>query len=1515
MNARRFSVEPLESRIAPATFTVATAADSGLGSLRQAILDANANGASEDDTIVFAIPGDGSHTIALLSALPAAGERIIFDGATQAGYAGVPLVILDGSAAGASAAGLNLGLANSVLALSIVHFGSHGIVLNTGSTVKASYIGVDPVTGADAGNGGSGVFAAIQTNSKRNFMIGGGAGEGNVIGGNARYGIEMSSTQLYQIDILGNFVGTDPTGNLAVKNDLGGISLRATMGGTPERSFTVKDNVISGNGGTGLTLIGGGLTPLVTMNRIGVNAAGDTALPNQGNGMSVTMGPFAAGPEYYDHRYYCVISANIISGNTENGVQMSGTGTTLDGNTIGLSANKMNAIPNGADGVLVASGRRFTVNGNTIAANVGDGIDTSGSQTSIVDNRIGTNSLGAVFGNGGAGIRSFAKNETVIMGEVFLANTYLNNFIANNGAAGILVADGWAYLAGNHFAANTGLAIDLAPNGNTANDPGDSDTGPNELLNSPVLTGASPAAGGTLVNGRYDGKANTTLELQFYALGAGGQPETVLGETTIATDASGHASFAAHLYTPVADGTVVVATANFDVLSSSGRYAYTSEFSAPTITAPPLSVVDASVTEGPSGTAQLTFTVTLGEARANPVTVDFATSGDTATANTDYTPADGTLTFAPGEITKTIAIAINGDTTLEPNEILHLLLSNPVGAALIRTDALGFIINDDSPAAPSIAVGNTSATESTPWSGWVGNVFTTYPNNVPMVFTAVLNEPQPETVTFDYETVSDTANGGDYLSQSGTVTFAPGETSKTITITILSDSFSEDTETFHLNFSNPVHATLAATQATGTILDNDPVPALSVSDFSRGESLGASEGFVFTISRLNAASGVTTVSYNTANGTAQAGSDYVATSGVLTFDVGETTKTVTVMGLGDSDFEPSEFFYLVLGDPVNGQLLDPAGTATIENDDPQPDPVLSLAPADVAEGNAGSKVLNFLVTLDHSTTSDVTFSYQTVDGTAFAGSDYQSDSGFFVIPKGLTSAILSVTIFGDSVAEENESFSVVISNPVHATLGTAQAQGTITNDDAALPIVTIAPATHSEGNAGSKLLTFMVSLDHASATDVSFHYQTADSTAAAGSDYLATSGTFVIPAGQTTGNLFVATLGDTAIEQDESFFVQFSAPDHATLGNTQVAGTITNDDFPAPPGPADLVINKARTVATWTDSDGDRVTLRANKALLQASQFTFADLPGGGGFVLAGLDLSADARLTRGLVLSLTAKIGSGGDGFADLGELKLASDVASIYVSGALGSITAGDNVFSTRGIGVLKAGVLGGDDFAAMDSVTSHIRGGVGSLQVQRNWFGAVLSTEKGTANGNGDIAQLRVGGHFTGDATHQPKLLVDGQLRAAGIIGSIHGADSAPAIISGRSIGTLAVGGNVDHAEILAGFDSALNPLAVPARIYQVLVKGQWSASDLAAGVSAGTDGFFGTGDDVKFGLQGSRIGLLRVGSFTDSPDAGDHSGIVSTQIATVIAGRTRVPLTAAINNLPAPGTTDLRIVEVI
>src|SRR5262249_41687553 len=155
-----------------------------------------------------------------------------------------------------------------------------------------------------------------------------------------------------------------------------------------------------------------------------------------------------------------------------------------------------------------------------------------------------------------------------------------------------------------------------------------------------------------------------------------------------------------------------------------------------------------------------------------------------------------------------------------------------------------------------------------------------------------LSKPGNMPVTVDWATADGSATAGsDYTAASGTLTFAPGETSKTFTVAVIGDTTDEPNETFLVNLSNAANATISDGQGVGTITADDPAPTLTINDVTVTESAGSA---VFTVS-LSAASGWTvTVSYATQNSTAIAGSDYTATSGTLTFAPGQTSKTVSV---------------------------------------------------------------------------------------------------------------------------------------------------------------------------------------------------------------------------------------------------------------------------------------------------------------------------------------------------------------------------------------------------------------------------------------------------------------------------------------------------------------------------------------------------------------------------------------------------------------------------------------------
>jgi hypothetical protein len=225
------------------------------------------------------------------------------------------------------------------------------------------------------------------------------------------------------------------------------------------------------------------------------------------------------------------------------------------------------------------------------------------------------------------------------------------------------------------------------------------------------------------------------------------------------------------------------------------------------------------------------------------------------------------------------------------------------------------------PDLPRLGIDNTTVAE-----GNAGRVAAT--------FNVSLSAPSPEAITVAYATGDGTATDGDYQATSGTLTFAPGETSKTITVIVLGDRLGEPNETFVVNLTNPANATIDDGQGAGTIVDDEP--RISISNVSKAEGRqGRTTLFTFTVTLSAVYDEPVTMSFATANGTARASdNDYVAKSGTLTFAPGETTKTITIEVKGDSKREANETFYLDLfGLSGNGLFTKSRGIGTILNDD------------------------------------------------------------------------------------------------------------------------------------------------------------------------------------------------------------------------------------------------------------------------------------------------------------------------------------------------------------------------------------------------------------------------------------------------------------------------------------------------------------------------------------------------------------------------------------------------------
>jgi hypothetical protein len=587
-----------------------------------------------------------------------------------------------------------------------------------------------------------------------------------------------------------------------------------------------------------------------------------------------------------------------------------------------------------------------------------------------------------------------------------------------------------------------------------------------------------------------------------------------------------------------------------------------------------ISIDDPSVVEGNAGTSTLTFTVTLNAPSVNDITVNYTTSNGTATAGSDYVAKSGTVTFLAGDTSEWINIDVTGDTIFEADETVVVTLSTVTGNATIAdATGTGTILNDD-PVLISIA--DSSVVE--------GNVGTT-----PMTFTVTLAAPATGTVTVNYATTPGTATAvADFIAETGTVTFAPGDTSEEITIDVVGDVLFEPNETFTVTLSSPsANGAISDGSATGTITNDDGVTLINISDAMVAEGNAGTSTLTFTVTLTAPAVENVTVNYATANGTATAESgDYVAETGTVTFTPGDQSETITIDVNGDLLFEANETMTVTLSNAsVNANIADGTGTGTITNDDAVS--VINISDANVTEGNSGTTVLTFTVTLDAPAAGTVTVNYATSDGTATtAGGDYVAASGTVTFVAGDISEQITITVNGDTNVEPNETLTVTLSNPsANASINDGTGIGTITNDDA-IAVINISDASVTEGNSGTTVLTFNVTLDAAPTGTITVNYATSDGTATtAGGDYVAATGTVTFVAGDMTEQITITVNGDTSFEPNETLTVTLSNPSaNASINDGTGTGTILNDDSSV------AAITATKTVAPATAGIGENVT-------------------------------------------------------------------------------------------------------------------------------------------------------------------------------------------------------------------------------------------------------------------------------------------------------------------------------------
>jgi hypothetical protein len=619
-----------------ATFTVTHTGDSGLGSLRQAITDANNQIGPHQ--IVFSIAGAGPHRVALLSPLPQIHETVTLDGTTQPGYNGQPRIVLDGAGAGNAYGLLILADDCVVRGLVIQRFSRDGIRLENVSrcVVQGNYLGTDAAGLAAAGMGENGIGIA----GGSQHLIGGlTAAERNVIGGCTENGIIITGAGEGRHRVWGNYIGTDATGMAALGNGQSGVviagSTRNEIGGLAAGA----GNVIAGNQQSGVYLLGPGADHnQVLGNRIGVNAAGTAALPNRQDG--VTLYEAAA-----NRIGNCLPGGgNVISGNGEAGVYLGGSScvsNVVAGNRIGVNAAGTATLSN-QWGVAIENAPRNLIGGsapgagNQISGNLLAGITIQGftaRENRVEGNWIGTDVLGrSALGNQGPGLFITAASNYIgaprlgagnlisgnrnvgiaLVDPSCQGNVIQNNFIglaadgqtplgnelhgieiqldaSNNRIGGAATGEGnrIAYarqadydgvrihdqgvgnvIRGNAIFGQSGLAIDLGPNGATPNDAGDADDGPNRLQNYPVITLATGRYV-TVISGQLASRPLQAYTLDFYLTTVSNQ--LWLGEAQVATDASGVAPFTVTFTNAWAPTGTVSATAT-DAAGNTSEY-------------------------------------------------------------------------------------------------------------------------------------------------------------------------------------------------------------------------------------------------------------------------------------------------------------------------------------------------------------------------------------------------------------------------------------------------------------------------------------------------------------------------------------------------------------------------------------------------------------------------------------------------------------------------------------------------------------------------------------------------------------------------------------------------------------------------------------------------------------------------------------------------------------------------------------------------------------------------------
>ena len=581
---------------------------------------------------------------------------------------------------------------------------------------------------------------------------------------------------------------------------------------------------------------------------------------------------------------------------------------------------------------------------------------------------------------------------------------------------------------------------------------------------------------------------------------------------------------------------------------------------------PRFNIANSEIVEGDTGQSNMEFIVTLQPPVQQVQRIKWLTTtelGDSAVENQDFVAGNGELVFAAGTTEQTISIPIIGDTDLEQEESFSMLLFEPSSENVLlgNTHARGIISNDDF----ELTIDNAEIVEGN--SG----------GSTRLPFSVTITPAPSRVVSLEWEVTSINSNSAtaneDYRAETGQLEFAVNQTAESFNISIYGDDEAEVDETFTVELALQAGGgKIINAFATGTILNDDSGISISDGAVIEGNSGETEMEFVLTLAPVSTRA--ITVDWSTTlvvGDTATNDLDFESISETLRFSAGESTKTISVEIAGDQIPEIPETFSIELANPTAGiELLNSIATGTILNDDFG----LRISDATILEGENGEVTeMVFEVVLDPPVVSEiVNVDWRTepiTDGFAAGDSDYLIANGTLIFNPNETQQLITIEIYDDNRAEQNEQFAISLFNPTTSPPSAVQIGfidatgiGTIEDNDAAELSVESVSVDEVENETVEMIFTVNINPPYSQAIVVNWHASSEpDDLARAGFDFRAESGELLIEPGETSKSFSVQILDDDEVEPDETFTVSFSEQiDDIAFIESSVKGIIRDND-------------------------------------------------------------------------------------------------------------------------------------------------------------------------------------------------------------------------------------------------------------------------------------------------------------------------------------------------------------------